>query len=409
MNEEPNKSDKQEPVVETPSNETDKARSEMSERGLQLRIRQHEILAQLGVLALQGTPFAELIEHAVAVTAEGMEAEFCKILQYLPGEKRFLLQAGVGWNESLIGTATIGADVESPAGFALKTGKPVISNHLENEERFRIPELLVRYGIRRAVNVILQGEGSAYGVLEIDSRSDGDFTEHDLAFLQGAANILGMAIERQRFERDLKAAVDRYEVLMQEVNHRVNNSLQLVMSMLKLQADAANDQALQNQLMEAASRISAIARAHQRLYRTGHVQRVDLGAYLTDVCRDLDDLADCEVKLDLVQGITIAIDRAIPISLLVNELVTNAAKHAYVGRPGSHIWVTLALRAADSIVLSVRDEGVGLPADFDPKKRKGLGMRIINAFSQQLGTSLQIRAGNPGTEFTIIVPVEPAT
>ena len=135
MNEEPNKSDKQEPVVETPSNETDKARSEMSERGLQLRIRQHEILAQLGVLALQGTPFAELIEHAVAVTAEGMEAEFCKILQYLPGEKRFLLQAGVGWNESLIGTATIGADVESPAGFALKTGKPVISNHLENEER----------------------------------------------------------------------------------------------------------------------------------------------------------------------------------------------------------------------------------------------------------------------------------
>jgi two-component sensor histidine kinase len=398
---------KQEPVIEMPP--TEKAHSELTEHKLQLRIRQQEILAELGVLALQGTPFAKLIEHAVVVTAEGMEAEFCKVLEYMASENRFLLRAGVGWESTLIGSATIGADLESPAGFALKTGKPVISNHLENEDRFRTPELLLQYGIRRAANVILQGENTPYGVLEVDSRSAGIFTEHDLAFLQGAANILGMTIERQRVERDLKAAVDRYEVLIQEVNHRVNNSLQLVMSMLKLQADAANDPELQNQLREAASRISAIARAHQRLYRTGHIQTVDIGAYLTDVCHDLDDLADCEVDLDVARGITVTIDRAIPISLMVNELVTNAAKHAYAGKPGSRIWVTLALHEGNSIVVSVRDEGVGLPAGFDPKKRRGLGMRIINAFSQQLGTQLDIRAGNPGTEFVLVVPVEAST
>jgi two-component sensor histidine kinase len=404
----PVQGDEQELVVEASSNEAERARSELSERRLRMRIRQQEILAELGVLALQGTPFTKLIQHTVAMMAEGMEAEFCKILQYLPGEERFLLQAGVGWNDELIGSATIGADVESPAGFALKTGKPVISNHLEDEDRFRTPELLLQYGIRRAVNVILQGDETAYGVLEVDSKSEGDFTENDLSFLQGAANILGMAIERQRYERDLRAAVERYEVLMQEVNHRVNNSLQLVMSMLKLQADAANAPDLQDQLIEAASRISAIARAHQRLYRTGHVQRVDLGAYLTDVCHDLDDLADCEVELNVAQGISVAIDRAIPISLLVNELVTNAAKHAYAGKQGSRIWVSLAPRETESIVLTVRDEGIGLPPDFDPNKRKGLGMRIINAFSQQLGTSMQIRAGNPGTEFILVVPIEPA-
>jgi GAF domain-containing protein len=88
-----------------------------------------------------------------------------------------------------------GADLESPAGFALRTGKPVVSNHLENEERFRTPELLIRFGIRRAMNVILQGEGSPFGVLEADARSEGDFAETDIALLQGAANILGMAIE----------------------------------------------------------------------------------------------------------------------------------------------------------------------------------------------------------------------
>ena len=102
---------------------------------------------------------------------------------------------------------TIGADLEFPSGFALRTGRPVISNHLENEQRFRTPELLVEHGIRRAINVILQGDGSPYGVLEVDSRSEGEFTEHDITFLQGAANILGMAIERQRYERRLKTAL----------------------------------------------------------------------------------------------------------------------------------------------------------------------------------------------------------
>ncbi len=103
----------------------------------------------------------------------------------------------VGWDEGVVGSASVGADLASPAGFALRTGKPVISNHLENEERFRTPELLVEHGIRRAMNVILQGDGSPFGVLEVDSRSEGEFSEHDVAFLQGAANILGMAIEQK--------------------------------------------------------------------------------------------------------------------------------------------------------------------------------------------------------------------
>jgi GAF domain-containing protein len=90
--------------------------------------------------------------------------------------------------EGIVGVATAGADLESPSGFALHTGKPVISNHLENEQ----------HRIGRATNVVLQDDGSPYGVLEVDSRSEGEFSEHDIAFLQGAANILGMAIERQR-------------------------------------------------------------------------------------------------------------------------------------------------------------------------------------------------------------------
>src|SRR5436190_14064675 len=195
------------PVVERkPGNE----RPEITERSLHLRIRQQEILAELGVSALQGTEFIELLNQVVRLTAEGLEAEYCKVLEYVPTENRLLVRAGVGWGEGVVGSATVGADLASPAGFALHTGKPVISNHLENEQRFRTPELLVEHGIRRAMNVILQGDGSPYGVLEVDSRSEGECGEHDITFLQGAANILGMAIEQQQYQRKLQAALDRH-------------------------------------------------------------------------------------------------------------------------------------------------------------------------------------------------------
>jgi GAF domain-containing protein len=210
--------DGEKPQVESPPDgETSK---DPTQRSLRQRIRQQELLAQLGVFALQGAPFDELLDETVKLTAEGMQAEFCKVMEYEPAQNRLIVRAGVGWHPGVIGVASVGADLASPAGFALKTGKPVISNHLENEQRFRTPELLVEHGIHRAINVILQGDRSPFGVLEVDSRSEGEFGESDIAFLQGAANILGTAIERKRRESLLKAALDPHEVLLKEINHR---------------------------------------------------------------------------------------------------------------------------------------------------------------------------------------------
>ena len=129
------------------------------------RVRQQEILAELGVGALQGPGFDQLLEDTARLTAEGLRTEFCKVLEYIPTENTLLVRAGVGWEPGVVGVVSIGADLASPAGFALKTGRPVISNHLQNEERFRTPEILVRHGIHRAMNVILQGDGQPFGVL----------------------------------------------------------------------------------------------------------------------------------------------------------------------------------------------------------------------------------------------------
>jgi two-component sensor histidine kinase len=379
---------------------------ELSLEALRLRVRQQEILSDYGVLALKGTPFPELLDHAARLVVEGLGAEFAKVLQFIPEQNRFLVCAGVGWGAGVVGHATVGADMASPAGYALRTGQPVISNHLENEDRFRTPELLVQYGIRRAMNVILQGDGTPYGVLEVDSRSQGEFTQSDIVFLQGVANILGMAIERQRIEGNLRQALDRQQLLIKEVNHRVNNSLAIVASMLHLQSSVAKSTEVRHELREASNRISAIARAHQHLYRRDRIDTLDLGAYLRDVCKALDEsMPGCEIHLDLEDGIDIRTDRAIPAALLVNELVTNAAKYAYPAG-NCRVWVSLARAAQQSVTISVRDEGVGLPQSFDPKSGKRLGMRLVDAFSQQLQGDLRVIRRNPGTEFVFTLPID---
>jgi two-component sensor histidine kinase len=399
------RSDHPEPVVE-PSSGGGAESLDPTTRSLRLRIRQQEILAELGVLALQGTPFSDLLKHTARLTAEGMEAEFCKVLEYIPADNRLLVRAGVGWHEGIVGVASVGADLESPSGFALRTGKPVISNHLENEQRFRTPELLVEHGIRRAMNVILQGDGSPYGVLEVDSRSEGEFSKHDIAFLQGAANILGMAIERQRYERDLKAALDRHQVLLKEMTHRVKNSLQIVSSMLHLQAGTADDSGIGAHLMEASGRISAVGRAYERLSYDADLENIDLGAYLQKVCADAANISSHKLNFDAASGIQLDVDRAIRLALIVNELVTNAAKYAFSDRPNGQIWVRVARPDANAALVSVRDDGVGLPAGFDFSKSKGLGMRIVAALAKQLGANITQHAGIDGTEFALLLPLE---
>jgi two-component sensor histidine kinase len=379
------------------------AEPELSVEALRLRVRQQELLAEYGVLALKGTPFQQLLHEAAAVVAQGLKAEFAKVLKYMPEENRFLVCAGVGWDPGVVGTATIGADTESPAGYALQTGKAVISNHLDIEERFRTPELLLKYGIRRAMNVILEGDGSPFGVLEVDSRSEGEFSRSDIVFLQGVANILGMAIERQRIEADLRGALDRQQLLLKESNHRVNNSLQIVAAMLHLQSSNAENPDLRRELREAGSRIAAVARAHQRLYSSNRIDSLDLGVYLTEVCKDLNaSIPDSEINVTAEQEIIEPTGRAVAVALLVNELVSNAMKHAYPGAR-CRIWVTLA-RKGGSILLTVRDVGVGLPADFDLRTGRRLGMRLVNAFTKQLQGDLKVVRRNPGTEFVVTIP-----
>jgi len=400
---EPERSSRSIPNIESPPVHPP---AEPAATALRRRIRQQEILSELGVAALGRISLQELLDSAARMAAEGLETELCKVLEYMPAENRLLLRAGIGWDPGLVGVASVGADLASPAGYALKTGKPVISNHLENEERFRTSELLREHGVRRAINVILQGDGSPFGVLEVDSRSEGEFSEQDISFLQGAANILGMAIERQRHEHSLRTALEQQKVLMQEINHRVKNSLQLVGSMFNLQARKTKDPVLVQALQEAYGRVTAVARVHERLYLSPNVGAVDLSAYLKAVCDDLQEVtAGNRIVFEAHEPIPMTTDRAVLVALLVGELVTNAAKHAYTVHAPGEIRVGATRDGEADVLVSVRDDGKGLPETFD-LKNGGLGMTIVDAFVEQSGATLEIKRHPVGTEFLVRIALK---
>ena len=154
---------------------------------------------------------------------------------------------------------------------------------------------------------------------------------------------------------------------------------------------------------EAYNRITAIARAHQRLYQTEMFEKIELGPYLEDICKSFSDsLPDCLLYVNVKAGIEVPPDQAIPVALFVNELITNSAKYSHPGGK-CEVWIEVD-RVDTKIAVSVRDKGIGLPPKFEPSSQKGLGMRLINAFAAQLGGVLEIRRHDPGVEFILTFP-----
>jgi PAS domain S-box-containing protein len=184
---------------------------------LAYRLRQQELLASFGILALRTPAFIDLLEEATRLCAQGLQTRYCKAMEYLPDEDRFVVRAGAGWKPGTIGART-GADLDSPTGYAFRTGQPAISSHLEDEGRFRTPRILAEHGIRRAINVPIATDTGRYGVLEADSPTKERFTEADLAFMQGFANLLGVALERQRGEESLRLAYARNEEILESIS-----------------------------------------------------------------------------------------------------------------------------------------------------------------------------------------------
>jgi chemotaxis protein methyltransferase CheR len=211
--------------------------------------------------------------------------------------------------------------------------------------------------------------------------------------------------ERARLEREHAAAHERIGILMQELTHRVKNSLQFIASMVMIEARSQMSSEGKAALERVANRITALGQLYSKLSKTDTVEAVDAANYLNELCHDLIASINKEgntsivLKTDIENEI-LPTDRAISIGLIVNELVTNAVKYAFPTEAKGTVMVTLK-RVPGELRLTVADDGQGL----DPQRAdSGLGGRLVDGFARQLGGQIERKSGSQGTTVLLILP-----
>ncbi|WP_436343871.1 PAS domain-containing protein [Natronorubrum sp. FCH18a] len=183
--------------------------SSASDATLQRRIHQQEVVADLGQQALAVDDLDELMRAASVAVAETLGNEYCKVLELLPGGDEVFLREGVGWQEGLVGNATVPTDRDSQAGYTLISREPVVVDDLRTEERFSGPELLTDHDVVSGISVIIGSLEEPWGVLGTHTTDRREFTDHDASFVQSVANVLASAIENERAETELEEMYGR--------------------------------------------------------------------------------------------------------------------------------------------------------------------------------------------------------
>lgn len=184
---------------------------------LKIRARQQAAVAEVGQRALADTNLSSLMDKAVALVAQTLELEYCKVLELLPDGTALLLRAGVGWEEGYVGHATLQAGSDSQAGYTLLSDDPVIVEDLRTETRFSGPPLLLDHGVVSGISVIIHGQGRPFGVLGAHTIRRRTFTRDDVHFLQAVAKVLATAIVRMQVEEALRQSEEKHRMVVQNI------------------------------------------------------------------------------------------------------------------------------------------------------------------------------------------------
>lgn len=217
------------------------------------------------------------------------------------------------------------------------------------------------------------------------------------------------AAKRDKTELELRRSLQEKETLLQEVHHRVKNNLQIVSSLLKLQADSLPDAGASSSLRESQQRVLSMALIHERLYTGKQMAAIEFDSYARTLVQEL--VYSYAGRSGNVTGrilpppIFLSIGQAIPCGLILNELVTNALKYAYPAGQQGEVIVELHESPEGRIRLSVSDCGKGLPPGFNPQTAKSLGLRIVYVLAKQLGGTLTYETGER-TTFVLDFPRE---
>lgn len=223
------------------------------------------------------------------------------------------------------------------------------------------------------------------------------------------ASILDIS-SRKKAEGELRRSLQEKEVLLKEVHHRVKNNMQVISSLISLQADKLSDPESLERLRESQNRIKSMALVHESLYQSENLASIDPAGYLRNLTSEVISSYALDTAIDVDFSVSVSImdiDTALPCGLIVNELVSNSLKHGFKGRTEGTITIVLS-ETETEYILSVRDDGCGLPADFDIAGLDSLGIKLINVLTRQMRGTIEIETGGPGGAFTFHIPRQSA-
>ncbi len=367
-------------------------------------LRRQTALAHFGGFALRSDDLPAILGEACRIVGRALGTDLAKVLEIQPDRRTLVLRAGVGWREELLGQPVSSAADGSSDDFALRAGGPVISRDAAEEDRFVYPAFVREHGVRAMVNVLIPGVADAdpYGILEVDSLVPRDCSAEDAAFLQTYANMLGAAVTRRRIEQRLRETVRERERLLREFQHRVKNNLQVVTSLVQLQARRTKHEEARRELRGIRDRIEALRIVHDKLYSAGAVDRVDLGGYLSELSASLmrfhaEQAAAVRLRTE-AERVVAPPETAVPLGMVAAEFITNSLKYAFEPAGGT-IGMVLERIGDEQARLTLWDDGRGLPRE----RAGGTGMALVGGLCEQAGGQARW-SGEAGTRLTVEFP-----
>jgi PAS domain S-box-containing protein len=283
-----------------------------------------------------------------------------------------------------------------------------------------IAAVIERYALQSAISIPILQRDVLWGLLIVQQCSHlRQWTTLEVSTLQQIAEQLAIALqqselyeqlqvqlkERQQAEDALRSSLREKEVLLKEIHHRVKNNLVVVANLLELQSDHTDHPLASKLFLDSQNRIHSMALIHEKLYRSVSLNRINVRDYLQDLAEHvfesyLPQGKQIQLSCDIAP-LELNIETANPCGLIVNELLSNALKHAFGDRPTGHVWLSLQPGLENQIVLTVQDDGIGFPEHLVPGQMDTLGMELIYTLTSQLEGDLEMER-NAGTCFRLM-------
>jgi len=361
---------------------------ETTEEKLETLRRQLTAFAQFTTSSLGEADIDAVMLEGCLRGRAGLNMSHAKLLEYLPDRDRLLLRAGVGWKEGYVGQYQVSPDIDTPIGYAFAFSEPVGISDYISEKRHQFPSILKDHGCISSLNVPVRTDLGVFGILEVDDTRPRQFSSDDVYFLTGLGNTIAKALELRHALNSLDSALGEKQLLLHEMNHRIKNNLSLVAAMLSLQGRGASDARIREELGSAAARINNMALVHDRLQLfTSSAGRVDAAVHFRELCDMLRSVLPPRIALISRCSGWIAGDHVESLTLIANELVTNAAKHAFAGREDGEIQLGYRQEGA-AWRLWVQDNGSGLSPQGGSPPTGSFGRQLLEALTSRVNADI---------------------